>query len=657
MKLLPGIDATSLDKQTRAQDDLFRHVNGTWLDKTEIPEDKAIYGSFHMLADASEEAVKLILEEAAANPKPGVSQQIGDLYACFLDEAKANQLGAEPIKADLKQVAEIKTIDEATRLLGEFERTGTSGIFGMYVDNDPNDPTRYQINLYQGGLGLPDEAYYREDKHKEILEAYQVHVGKMFALAGWDKDKANAAARTVVELETTLASKHWDNVATRNADKTNNPTKFADLQKLTPTFDWNLWFEGAGINPKVLAESIVMMPSFFEGLAFVYSEENLENLKTWLSWNVISSKAAYLSQEFVDERFAFYGTKLTGAPVNRARWKRAVSLVEGSLGEAVGKIYVEKYYPPEAKAKMDQLVEYLIQAYRESIQELEWMSDETKKKALVKLDKFTPKIGYPTKWKDYSSIVIDRNDLVGNIKRVTSWGLDREMKKIGSPIDREEWFMTPQTVNAYYNPGFNEIVFPAAILQPPFFSLESDDAVNFGAIGAVIGHEIGHGFDDQGSKYDGDGALISWWSDADRKAFEERTASLISQFNELSPEQLPDENKVNGELTIGENIGDLGGLGIAYRAYLLSLKDNGGAEPAPIDGLTAKQRLFLSWAQAWRTKGRDEMVLQRLATDPHSPPEFRCNQIVRNIDAFYEAFDLTPSDKLWLDQAQRVSIW
>jgi putative endopeptidase len=657
MKLLPGIDATSLDKQTRAQDDLFRHVNGTWLDKTAIPEDKAIYGSFHMLADASEEAVKLILEEAAANPKPGVSQQIGDLYACFLDEAKANELGAEPIKADLNQVAELSTIGEATRLLGEFERTGTSGIFGMYVDNDPNDPTRYQVNLYQGGLGLPDEAYYREDKHKEILEAYQVHVGKMFALAGWDKDKAVAAATTVVELETTLASKHWDNVATRDADKTNNPTKFADLQKLTPTFDWNLWFEGAGIDPKVLAESIVMMPSFFEGLASVYSGENLENLKTWLSWNVISSKAAYLSQEFVDERFAFYGTKLTGAPVNRARWKRAVSLVEGSLGEAVGKIYVEKYYPPEAKAKMDQLVEYLIQAYRESIQELEWMSDETKKKALVKLTKFTPKIGYPTKWKDYSSIIINRNDLVGNVKRVTSWGLDREMKKIGSPIDREEWFMTPQTVNAYYNPGFNEIVFPAAILQPPFFSLESDDAVNFGAIGAVIGHEIGHGFDDQGSKYDGDGALISWWSDADRKAFEQRTASLISQFNELSPAQLPDENKVNGELTIGENIGDLGGLGIAYRAYLISLKDNGGSEPAPIDGLSAKQRLFLSWAQAWRTKGRDEMVLQRLATDPHSPPEFRCNQIVRNIDAFYEAFDLSPEDALWLDQSQRVSIW
>jgi putative endopeptidase len=361
-----------------------------------------------------------------------------------------------------------------------------------------------------------------------------------------------------------------------------------------------------------------------------------------------------LSQDFVDERFSFYGTTLTGAPVNRARWKRAVSLVEGSLGEAVGKIYIEKYFPVEAKKRMDELVQYLIDAYKESIENLFWMSDETKKKALVKLTKFTPKIGYPVKWKDYSSIKINRNDLISNVKNVTSWNLDREMKKIGSPLDRDEWFMTPQTVNAYYNPGFNEIVFPAAILQPPFFSLEADDAVNFGAIGAVIGHEIGHGFDDQGSKYDGDGALISWWSEEDRSAFEKLTSSLISQFNELSPEQLSDDNKVNGELTIGENIGDLGGLGIAYKAYLMSLR---GKEPELIDGLTGKQRLFLSWAQAWRTKGRDEMVLQRLATDPHSPPEFRCNQIVRNIDAFYEAFELSPSDKLWLEASKRVSIW
>jgi putative endopeptidase len=659
MKPAPGLTIKDFDQNTKPQDDLFRHVNGQWLDKTEIPEDKAIYGSFHMLADASEEAVKLILEEASKTPKPGVSQQIGDLYASFLDEERANQLGTSPIQEDLDKVQAIGNLADATKLLGEFERTGTSGIFGMYVDNDPNDPTRYLVNLYQGGLGLPDEAYYREEKHKEILEAYEIHVAKMFALAGHDESLAKKMAATVREFETTLASKHWDNVQTRDADKTNNPTTMSELSKLTPTFDWSLWFEGSGIDPKVLENSIVMMPSFFEGLAAVYSEKNLEALKTWMKWNVISSKAAYLSSELVNERFAFYGTKLTGAPVNRARWKRAVSLVEGSLGEAVGKIYVEKYFPPEAKAKMDELVEYLIKAYRLSIQDLPWMSDETKKKALVKLSKFTPKIGYPVKWKDYSSIVIDRADLVGNVKRVTSWNLDREMKKIGSPIDRDEWFMTPQTVNAYYNPGFNEIVFPAAILQPPFFSLESDDAVNFGAIGAVIGHEIGHGFDDQGSKYDGDGALISWWSDQDRKAFEERTASLISQFNELSPEQLSDENKVNGELTIGENIGDLGGLGIAYKAYLLFVEDQkaAGKEIGLVDGLTGEQRLFLSWAQAWRTKGRDEIVLQRLATDPHSPPEFRCNQIVRNIDAFYQAFELTPADKLWLEQNQRVSIW
>jgi putative endopeptidase len=340
--------------------------------------------------------------------------------------------------------------------------------------------------------------------------------------------------------------------------------------------------------------------------------------------------------------------------VNRARWKRAVSLVEGSLGEVIGQIYVEKHFPPAAKQSMDELVAYLIEAYRQSILKLDWMTDETKKKALVKLDKFTPKIGFPDKWKDYSSLVIQRDDLVGNVRRANAFEHEREAAKIGAPLDRDEWFMTPQTVNAYYNPGFNEIVFPAAILQPPFFSLETDDAINFGAIGAVIGHEIGHGFDDQGSKYDGDGALQSWWTDADRAAFELRTKKLIEQYNELSPEQLGDEHKVNGELTIGENIGDLSGLEIAYKAYLLSLN---GAEAPVIDGRTAAQRFFIAWSQSWRAIARDEMVLQRLATDPHSPPEFRCNQIVRNIGAFYEAFDVQPTDELWLDPAERVVIW
>jgi putative endopeptidase len=652
MSLNPGIDATSLDKSIRPQDDLFRHVNGTWLDSTEIPEDKAIYGSFHMLADKSEDAVHEILEEASKNPTAGVSQQIGDLYSSFLDEERVNQLGFEPIRQDLERIDQIRDLAALTEVLGEYERTGVSGLFGLYVDNDPNNPTRYLIHLYQGGLGLPDEAYYREEKHQEIKSEYEKHLAAMFRLI--QLENPEQAAKSVLELETALAKVHWSVVESRDAEKTNNLNSFAQLQSLNPNFDWSKWLTSAGIRQEVLSESIVMMPSFFEGLTSIYNEANLENLKLWLKWQLVSSSAAYLSKEFVDERFSFYGTKLTGAPANRARWKRAVALVEGALGEAVGKIYVEKHFPLEAKQRMDELVEYLIKAYRESISNLEWMSDETKKKALVKLEKFKPKIGYPVKWKDYSSIRIDKNDLLGNIRRVTSWNLDREMNKIGSPIDMDEWFMTPQTVNAYYNPGFNEIVFPAAILQPPFFSLDADDAVNFGAIGAVIGHEIGHGFDDQGSKYDGDGALVSWWSEADRESFEKLTKSLISQFNELSPEQLSNEHKVNGELTIGENIGDLGGLGIAYKAYLMSLE---GKEPEAIDGLSGAQRLFLSWAQAWRTKGRDEIVLQRLATDPHSPPEFRCNQIVRNIDAFYEAFGVSESDKLWLDKDQRVSIW
>ncbi len=650
----PGIDPAALNSTVRPQDDLFEHVNGTWLEATEIPQDKAIYGSFHMLADASEAAVKEILEDAAANPTAGVSQQIGDLYSSFLDEKRSNELGAAPIAADLKLIETITSIDDATKLLGEFERSSVSGMFGLYVDNDPGEPSRYLVNLAQGGLGLPDEAYYREEKHAEIREAYLPHVAQMLTLAGWSADAADAGARSILEFETALAGVHWNVVDSRDAEKVYNLTVFSNLQAMTPTFDWSLWLAGAQIDESVIEEVVVMMPSFFEGFSTVYNNANLEAVKLWLAWQVIRSTAPYLSDDFINERFAFYGTKLTGAPMNRARWKRAVSLVEGTLGEAVGEIYVQKHFPPEAKVRMDTLVSYLIEAYRDSINKIDWMTEETKQKALVKLDKFTPKIGYPVRWKDYSSIAIHRDDLVGNVRRVTSWGVDKEVAKIGSPLDRDEWFMTPQTVNAYYNPGFNEIVFPAAILQPPFFSLEADDAVNFGGIGAVIGHEIGHGFDDQGSKYDGDGALQSWWTDADRQAFEERTKSLIAQYNELSPKQLGDENKVNGELTIGENIGDLGGLGIAYKAYLLSLD---GAEPPVIDGLTSLQRLFISWAQAWRTKGRDEMVLQRLATDPHSPPEFRCNQIVRNIDAFYEAFGVTEADALWLDPAERVRIW
>jgi putative endopeptidase len=653
----PGIEESSFDHSIRAQDDLFRHVNGTWFKENQIPEDKSMYGSFHMLADDAEAAVKEILLEASANTgsaKSQAAQQIGDMYASFLDEERANELRAAPIAAELELVKNLETIEDATKLMGEFSKAGIGGIFGSYVDNDPGNPKRYIVHLYQGGIGLPDEAYYREEKHAEIRDAYLPHIAQMLNFAGWEMPEAEKAAHTIMEFETALAAVHWNNVDARDAEKTYNLVSFADLQKLTPSFNWELWLAGGELQNKVLEETVVMMPSFFEGLDKVFNQKNLEQIKLWLAWKVIGSAASLLSENFVNERFAFYGTKLTGAPVNRARWKRGVSLVEGSLGELIGQIYVEKHFPMAAKKTMEELVSYLIEAYRQSIHNLDWMSAETKKKALVKLDKFTPKIGFPDKWRDYSALVIKRDDLVGNVRRANALEHERESAKIGAPLDRDEWFMTPQTVNAYYNPGFNEIVFPAAILQPPFFSMETDNAINFGAIGAVIGHEIGHGFDDQGSKYDGDGALQSWWTDEDRAAFEKLTKKLIDQYNELSPAQLADEHKVNGELTIGENIGDLSGLEIAYKAYLISLN---GAEPPVIDGRTAAQRFFIAWSQSWRAIGRDEIMLQRLATDPHSPPEFRCNQIVRNIGAFYEAFDLKPSDALWLEPADRVGIW
>ena len=654
MTIKPGLDIASFDPNTRPQDDLFRHTNGKWLNEFEIPADQATYGSFMVLRDLSEERVREILESAAANPAPGVSQKIGDMYGSFLNEARANEYGKAPIEADLLRIEKLSSVEELNRMLGELEAQGIGGLFGMYVNNDPGNPERYLVNSYQGGLGLPDESYYREEKYAEFRDAYVPYVSQMLALAGWSIADADEAAKRIFEFETKLATHHWNVVETRDAEKTYNLKSFDELQKLSSNFDWKLWLDGMGLEQRILAESVVMTPSFFEGLGSMFTAENLDTLKLWLAFNLINQMAPYLSDDFVNTRFEFYGRKLTGQPEMRARWKRAVQAVEGSLGEAVGEIYVEKHFPPAAKSRMDGLVQNLIDAYRESILALDWMTDETKKKALVKLEKFTPKIGYPVKWRDYSALEIDRDDLVGNIRRVAAFQTAIETKKIGSPIDRDEWFMTPQTVNAYYNPGFNEIVFPASILQPPFFSLDTDDAINYGAIGAVIGHEIGHGFDDQGSKYDGDGALQSWWTDADRTAFEERTKSLIDQYNELTPEQLDDSHKVNGELTIGENIGDLGGLSIAYKAYVNSLN---GTEPAVIDGYTGAQRFFLSWGQAWRGKGRDEIVIQRLATDPHSPNEFRCNQIVRNLDAFYEAFDVKRGDKLWLDESQRVTIW
>ncbi len=649
--LSSGIDLDELDTSIRAQDDLFRHVNGKWIERTEIPSDKARYGSFYLLAEEAEKAVRdIIIESQSADPGTE-GRKVGDLYASFLDEARIQALGAEPIAEAIAEAEKVDSIDSLLETLGRLERGGSSGFFQVFVDNDPGQPERYLVFLEQGGLGLPDESYYREEKFAEIRTKYLAFVERMLGLAGLD-DPAARAAR-IVALETELATHHWDNVANRDSEKTYNPMLWSAANDLAGAIDLDVWLTALGVPDHSFDEVVVRQPSFMSGLEAVLTADNLPAWRDWLAWQVIRSNAAYLSSEFVEANFDFYGKTLTGTPELRARWKRGVSLVEGALGEAVGRIYVERHFPEAAKTAMDVLVANLVEAYRQSITGLEWMGEATRARAIDKLEKFTPKIGYPVKWRDYSSLEIDASDLIGNVRATNEFEFQRELGKIGKPLDRDEWFMTPQTINAYYNPGFNEIVFPAAILQFPFFDETRDAAANYGAIGAVIGHEIGHGFDDQGSKYDGDGRLTDWWTPEDRAAFEERTKSLIEQYNELAPRQVPDHH-VNGALTIGENIGDLGGLSIAWKAYLISLA---GQEPPVIDGLTGAQRFFLSWAQAWQLKARDEEVVRLLSIDPHSPNEFRCNQIVRNIDEFYDTFEVTESDALWLDPKDRVTIW
>ncbi len=504
----------------------------------------------------------------------------------------------------------------------------------------------------QGGLSLPDESYYRLENFDAVRTTYRGHIERILDLAGLPD--AAASAERIFALETEVATHHWDNVKSRDAVATYNLKSWDEVTALAGV-DLRPWLEGtAPGREEAFAEANVYQPSFFEGLGSLLVEERLEDWKSWVRFRIVHGAAAFLSDPFVDENFAFYGTQLTGVPVNRERWKRGVGLSEAAMGEAIGRVYVERHFPPASKAAMDELVANLIEAYRQSIAELEWMTAETRERALAKLDAFTPKIGYPVKWRDYSALEIDALDLVGNVRRAHIHEHDRQIGRIGGEVDRDEWYMTPQTVNAYYNPLMNEIVFPAAILQHPFFEADRDAAANYGGIGAVIGHEIGHGFDDQGSRFDGDGSLRDWWTDADRAAFEERTSVLIEQFNALVPRGLAEENKVNGALTIGENIGDLGGLGIAIKAYELSLN---GEEAPVIDGYTGLQRLLLSWAQIWQQKGRDAETIRLLTIDPHSPNEFRCNQIVRNIDAFYDAFDVTESDELWLDSDKRVTIW
>jgi putative endopeptidase len=646
-----GIALDERHTEIRPQDDLFRHMNQRWIDRTELPADKARYGSFAVLAEAAEEAVREIITERVDAAPGSERQKIADLYASFMNTDRVDELGSSPIDAEVARALTVASIPELVELTARLEREGNAGFFRIGIDNDPGDPERYIMFIMQGGIGLPNESYYREEGFAEIRDAYRSHLARMFAFVSIDEPAR--AAELVFDLETRIAAKHWDSVASRDIQKLYNLRTLDELEALTPGFSWSDYIAAIGATNKHFAEVVVGQPDAISGLTDLLRDSELEAWRFWLVWQLVRTHAAYLSQEISLANFEFYGRTLTGAQEQRARWKRGVAFVEDAMGEAVGRVYVERHFDETAKTAMDELVGYLIEAYRDSIHNLEWMGEDTRQRALEKLEKFTPKVGYPVKWRDYSELDVDAHDLIGNVRRVAVFEMNRELAKIGKPIDRDEWFMTPQTVNAYYNPGFNEIVFPAAILQPPFFDAAWDAATNFGAIGAVIGHEIGHGFDDQGSRYDGDGKLTDWWTEDDRTAFEQRTKSLIDQYNALSPEGSGGKT-VNGELTIGENIGDLGGLAIAWKAYQLSLK---GSEPPVIDGLTGAERFFLSWAYAWQQKSREEEVVRLLTIDPHAPNEFRCNQIVRNIDAFYDAFQVQPADTLWLEPADRVTIW
>lgn len=637
-----------MDPDIRPQDDLFGHVNGRWLGETEIPSDRSSWGPFVQLADAAEDHVRQIIEELAAGDPATMTEdarKIGDLFASFMDTEAIQRHGLRPVRPLIDAVDGLRDVRDLAAFLGEFERVGGHGLFGSYVDTDDRRSDRYLFHLVQGGLGLPDESYYREEKFAEVREAYLGYLERLFTLA--EHPHAAAAARTVLEIDTRLAAGHWERAATRDVQKTYNLMTLAELKELCPAFDWDAYVTNLGGNDETVAEACVRQPSFFGHLSTVLDEVPIDAWRPWMLSHVLRSSAPYLTDDFVETNFDFYGRTLNGTPELRARWKRGVAFVEGAIGEAVGQEYVARHFPPTSKALMDDLVANLIAAYRESISQLDWMTEETKQRAYEKLATFRPKIGYPEKFRDYSALSVSATDLLGNVAAAAGFETDRQLAKIGSPVDRDEWFMLPQTVNAYYNPGTNEICFPAGILQKPFFSPDAHPAENYGGIGAVIGHEVGHGFDDQGAQYDGEGNLHDWWTADDKAAFEVKSRALIEQYDAFEPRNLPGEH-VNGSLTVGENIGDLGGLTIAHKAFLISEGGTASEED--------RRRLFLNWAYVWRTKRRTQQEQQYLTIDPHSPPEFRAN-IVRNLDEFHEVFGTREGDGLWLDPDRRVRIW
>lgn len=647
----------------RPQDDFYRFINGHWLATHKIPADRPMDGIFNQLHDQSELWEKEIAEDASSGKIPGHNAElIAHLYATFMDEEAVETAGYSPIAGKLERLRSVSTHLELARLMGTFRYEGIGGLFGSYVGTDAHNSSRHQLDIYQSGISLPDEAYYREEQHRPILAAWEAYVATLFTLVGIDEEQAAEHAHAVKELETQIASFHRDAVSNRDPLLADHPMTWKELCSSYPSFPWEEWATSAHLPIDKVDTLNVSQPDFLEHATALWSQTDLETLKLWMEHSLIDEYAMLLSSEFIEASFNFHGRALSGTEELRPRWKRGLSLVSSLLGEAMGEIWVSRHFPPENKAIMDELVHSLLEAYHQALSTCDWMGEETRAAALKKLSTFTPKIGYPDRWIDYSPLNVESLSLVDTVEAATRFHVQRRWDKLGGPVDRTEWHMTPQTVNAYYDPTMNEIVFPAAILQAPFFDPKADDASNFGAIGAIIGHEIGHGFDDQGSRFDAEGNLENWWSEEDRARFEERTKRLIEQYDALTPRDLEGEEPalhVNGALTLGENIGDLAGLSIAWQAYVSRLNKKGQTpETAPvIDGLTAAQRFFTSWARGWRTAIRREFAKQLLSIDPHSPAEFRCNQVVANMDSFAEAYDLGPDDALWIAPDERVHIW
>ncbi len=646
-----GIVLANMDLDVRPGEDFFSYVNGKWVTETEIPADKSSYSVFASLNDESQDNVKLIIEESATGDfaKGSDEQKVGDLYRSFMDMAARDSRGVEPLQPELERINAIADRADLAVYFAETVKRNLDAPMAFGQNADLKDPKHYMIYIEQSGLGLPDREYYLTDdeKYAELRAKYLEHIEKMFGLAGL-ADGA-AAAQTIMALETRLAEQHMTKEDDRNTAENYNKVALEDLPALMPQFNWDGYLAEGGLQD--VGSLVVFKTDYIKALDGIIADTDLDTWKTYLSWKALDNTASRLTSELDEQNFAFYGTTMSGTEEQRPMWRRGVSIVNGLLGEVIGKVYVKRHFPPEAKERMLELVGNLVNAYEKSIRELEWMSDTTKVEALDKLSKFTPKIGYPDEWRDYSALDIVADDYYGNLERAALAEYQREMDRQGGMVDRAEWHLNPQTVNAYYNPPLNEIVFPAAILQPPFFDLGADEAVNYGAIGAVIGHEIGHGFDDKGSTYDGDGVLRNWWTDEDRAEFDARTGKLVEQYNAYKPF---DDLHVNGEFTLGENIGDLGGISIGLLAYQMSLN---GEEPPIIDDLTGVQRVFLGFGQVWRNKYREESLRLLIGTKPHSPAMYRANGAVRNVPAFYTAFDVSEEDALYLSPDERVKIW